>query len=157
MLDTRNFTRQTPPRHPYEEMAKTILPGWDISLVFVGKTRAQSLNYALRKKTYVPNVLSYESGNKSGEIIICLEVAKRQARSYGLTYQQHVAYLFIHGLLHLKGYPHGPTMDKLERAHTVRFIGVSVPTDGSTNHDRHRYRNTPNEGRRRGGGTRPGR
>ena len=127
MLDTRNFTRTPAPRHPYEAIASAILPGWEISLVFAGEVRAQQLNKALRNKTYIPNVLSYESGKKSGEIIICLQVAKREAKEYGLTYQQHVAYLFIHGLLHLKGYPHGSTMDTYERAHMARFIGVSVP------------------------------
>jgi probable rRNA maturation factor len=136
MLDIRNFTRSNPPEHPYERIASTILPGWDISLVFTGKARAQNLNKLLRNKDYIPNVLSYESGINSGEIIISLPVAKKEAQSYGLTYGQHVVYLFIHGLLHLKGYPHGTTMDKYERTHMVRFTGVSVP-NGSTNHDRH--------------------
>lgn len=136
MLDVRNFTRSSPPEHPYEKIASTILPGWDISLVFTGKARAQNLNKLLRNKDYIPNVLSYESGNKSGEIIISLPIAKKEAQSYGLTYGQHVVYLFIHGLLHLKGYPHGPTMDKYERTYMVRFIGVSVP-NGTTNHNRH--------------------
>jgi len=136
MLDIRNFTRTSPPRHPYEKIAQTILPGWDISLAFVGETRAKRLNQQLRGKDYVPNVLSYESGKRSGEIIICPSVAKRERASYGLGCHQHIAYLFIHGLLHLKGYPHGPTMDKYERAHMARFIGVSVP-NGTTNHDRH--------------------
>lgn len=136
MLDTRNFTRTPAPRHPYEKIAGTILPGWEISLVFAGKTRATQLNQALRNKDYTPNVLSYESGKKSGEIIICLQVAKREAKDYDMTYAQFVAYLFIHGLLHLKGYPHGTTMDKHERAHMARFIGVSVP-NGTTNSNRH--------------------
>ena len=136
MLDTRNFTRSTPPRHSYDRIAQAVLPGWDISLVFVGEVRAARLNEQLRNKDYIPNVLSYESGSKSGEIIICPRVAKREAHTYGLTYAQHVAYLFIHGLLHLKGYPHGPTMERTERAHMARFIGVSVP-NGTTNHDRH--------------------
>ena len=128
MLDTRNFTKTPTPRHPYEKIADAILPGWEISLVFLGEVRAQQLNKALRNKDYVPNVLSYESGKKGGEIIICLQVAKREAKEYGMSYSQFVAYLFIHGLLHLKGYPHGTTMDKHERAHMARFIGVSVPT-----------------------------
>ena len=136
MLDIRNFTRTSPPKHPYEEIASTILPGWEISLVFSGETRAQRLNKALRNKNYIPNVLSYESGNKSGEIIISLPTARKEAQSYGLTYGQHVVYLFIHGLLHLKGYPHGTTMDRYERTHMVRFTGVSVP-NGTTNHNRH--------------------
>lgn len=152
MLDTRDFTRTRLPRHPYEDMATAILPGWDISLVFAGEVRAQSLNWLLRKKEYVPNVLSYESGKKSGEIIICPQVAKRQAKSYGYSYEQFIAFLFIHGLLHLKGYPHGTTMEKYERAFMARFIGVSVP-HGSTNHDRHRHRDPSNQSRGRRGGT----
>lgn len=136
MLDIRNFTRSTPPRHPYEKIAEAILPGWEISLVFAGSVRAQSLNVQLRNKTYTPNVLSYESGKKSGEIIICLPVAKKEAHTFELTYTQHVAYLFIHGLLHLKGYPHGTTMDRLERAHMARFINVSL-SNGSTHNNRH--------------------
>ncbi|HYE23316.1 MAG TPA: rRNA maturation RNase YbeY [Candidatus Paceibacterota bacterium] len=136
MLDIRNFTRSKPPRLSYEEIAKAVLPGWDISLVFVGETRAKKLNEQLRSKDYTPNVLSYESGDKSGEIIICTQIAKKECKSYGLTSTQHIGYLFIHGLLHLKGYPHGPTMDKLERAHTAQFIGVSVP-NGTKNNDRH--------------------
>ena len=135
MLDTRNFTRRPFPKHPYEKIAATILPGWEISLVFAGSLRAQKLNQTLRNKDYVPNVLSYESGTKSGEIIICLPKARAESSTYGLTYTQHVAYLFIHGLLHLKGYPHGTTMDKHERAHLARFIGVSL-TNGTTHHDR---------------------
>ncbi len=136
MLDIRNFTRSTPPRVPFEKIAEGLLPGWEISLVFAGETRAQSLNKQLRNKDYTPNVLSYESGKKSGEIIICLPVARQEAPSYGLSYTQHIAYLFIHGMLHLKGHPHGSTMDRLERAALARFISVSLP-NGTTNSDRH--------------------
>jgi ssRNA-specific RNase YbeY (16S rRNA maturation enzyme) len=34
------------------------------------------LNKKLRNKTYTPNVLSYAVGEKSGEMIICREVAR---------------------------------------------------------------------------------
>ena len=121
-VDMRNFTRSKPPRHDWDAIAHAVLPGWEISLVFAGEQRAQNLNVALRNKDYVPNVLSYESGHKSGEIIICPSVAKRQCSEYGMGCNQFMAYLFIHGLLHLSGYPHGPTMDKKERALMARFI-----------------------------------
>ncbi len=81
-LDIRNFTKSPIPRFPYEEALNAILPGWDMSLAFAGKTRAKAMNVALRNKDYVPNVLSYESGTKSGEIVICVEVAWRQAPDY---------------------------------------------------------------------------
>ena len=125
-VSIRQFTRRTPPRHAYEKIAQAALPGWDISLVFVGETRAKQLNQSLRKKSYVPNVLSYETSSsprdRSGEIIICLTVAERQAPDYDLSYAKYVAYLFIHGLAHLKGYPHGTTMERYEGTLMSRFI-----------------------------------
>lgn len=121
-IDIRNMSRTVLPKHPYERIADAVLPGWDVSLVFVGEIRAQRLNKALRKKDYVPNVLSYETGTKSGEILICLQVAKRQAPEYDMEYKEFVAYLFIHGLTHLKGQAHGTTMERYERAMLARFI-----------------------------------
>ncbi|HYF29241.1 MAG TPA: rRNA maturation RNase YbeY [Candidatus Paceibacterota bacterium] len=130
-MDTRNFTRSRVPSFPYERAAKAVLPGWDISLVFAGETRAKQLNKALRGKDYVPNVLSYESGKKSGEIIICLTEAKRQAPSHDMKYPAFVGYLFIHGLFHLAGARHGTTMERKERALLARLINIpftNVPT-----------------------------
>ena len=141
-VDVRNFTRRSAPVFPYKEIAKAILPGWDISLVFAGETRAKNLNIVLRNKDYVPNVLSYESGNRSGEIIICLPVAKKQAQSYGVSYNHFVVFLFIHGLLHLKGLPHGTTMERHERTFLKRFTGASVSYgDDPINHGISTHRN----------------
>ena len=114
-LDIRNFTRSTAPVFPYAEALAKVLPNWELSLVFVGEKRALNLNKQLRNKDYTPNVLSYEVGKKSGEIIICLSVAKKQAPTYDLTYQHMVGFLFIHGMLHLKGERHSATMDRKER------------------------------------------
>ena len=124
-LDTRNFTKSPIPKFPYQEALSATLPGWDMSLVFAGSTRAQSMNIRLRGKDYVPNVLSYESGTKSGEIVICLEVAKKQAPDYDMTYTEFVGFLFIHGCLHLKGERHGATMERKERLLLKRFTSQS--------------------------------
>lgn len=115
MLDIRNFTKSPVPAFPYEDALQAILPGWEMSLAFAGKARAQAMNIRLRDKDYVPNVLSYEAGAKSGEIVICLEVAKRQAPGYGMSYREFVGFLFIHGCFHLKGERHGATMERKER------------------------------------------
>ncbi|MEK7510930.1 MAG: rRNA maturation RNase YbeY [Patescibacteria group bacterium] len=135
-LDTRNFTKSRAPSFPYAKAAEKVLPGWDISLVFAGETRAKSLNIALRGKDYIPNVLSYESGKKSGEIIICLPEARRQAGSYEMSYTHFVGYLFIHGLFHLAGKRHGPTMEREERTVLARLASLS-PTNGTTHRHRH--------------------
>ena len=137
-LDIRNFTRSRHPAFPYEEALKAVLPGWEMSLVFAGETRAKHMNIALRAKDYVPNVLSYESGTKSGEIVICPRVAKRQAPSYGLSYTEFVGLLFIHGCLHLKGMQHGATMDRQERLLLKRFTRTNPPR--SLNVPTHRNR-----------------
>jgi probable rRNA maturation factor len=139
-LDIRNFTRRAPaPGVPFIDIASAVLPGWEISLVFAGERRAQQLNIALRGKEYVPNVLSFEAGRKSGEIIICPAVARRQAPSYGMPYKDFIAYLFIHGLLHLKGHPHGATMERHERTLLARFgfKSSSSNTNGTTHRNRH--------------------
>jgi len=136
-VSIRNFTRRPAPRASFSHILNEALPGWEISLVFAGTRRATTLNKQLRKKTYAPNVLSYESGKKSGEVIICLEVARKQAPSYDMTYEQFVAYLFIHALMHLKGYPHGPTMEKRERWLMARCLIVSPTNEKTTHRNRH--------------------
>lgn len=123
-LEIRNFTRSSAPVFPFSKAQENILPGWELSLVFAGEKRARQLNTLLRKKTYVPNVLSYEVGKKSGEIIICPSVAQKQAPLYNFTYTQMTGFLFIHGLLHLKGMSHSATMDKKERELLALFINV---------------------------------
>lgn len=134
-VDTRNFTRQQVPAFPYARAAAAVLPGWDISLVFAGEDRARHMNEVLRSKDYVPNVLSYESGRKSGEIIICLTEARRQAPSYEMPYRTFVGFLFIHGLFHLAGRRHGPTMEREERALLARL--AASPSHAPTHRHRH--------------------
>lgn len=120
-LDIRNLTRGRTPSFRYQDAASYTLPGWEVSLVFVGRVRAKRFNEQLRQKDYTPNVLSYVTGTKSGEIIICPEVAKRQAKDFDMTFPQFVGFLFIHGMLHLKGQAHGATMERQERLIHKRF------------------------------------
>ena len=120
-VEITNLTRRPSPRFAYAKVAEEVLPGWNISLVFVGPTKARELNERLRAKSYIPNVLSYEVGEKSGEILICLAEAEKQAPAHSMPSREFVLYLFIHGLLHLKGWAHGATMEKCERTLMARF------------------------------------
>ena len=94
---------------------------YDLSLSFVGPTQAKKLNEQYRKKDYVPNVLSFPLDATHGEIIICPVVAKTQAKDFDLSVEGYIAYLFIHGLVHLKGHDHGATMDRLEQKFLRQF------------------------------------
>jgi probable rRNA maturation factor len=110
------------PTFPYETIKNTILgKRYMLSLSFVGATRAQHFNMQYRKKDYVPNVLSFPLDEHTGEIIICPAVAKKQAKDFNLSVDGYIAYLFIHGCVHLKGHDHGDTMDKLERTYLRQF------------------------------------
>lgn len=115
-------TVATYPTWPYEKMKTAVMgASYELSLSFVGATRAQAFNVKYRKKSYVPNVLSFPLTPSVGEIIICPQVAKREAKNFNLSVEGYIAYLFIHGLVHLKGHDHGDTMEKLEQKFLRQF------------------------------------
>ena len=150
-VEIKNLTRRPVPRFAYTAIAATVLPGWDISLVFVGPKKAQELNRELRKKSYIPNVLSYAVGEKSGEVFICLSEAARQAPDHTMSERVFVLYLFIHAILHLKGWPHGGTMERWEQKLVAQYAPRTAHTSlhVTENSDRHRHRHLPSEGSRR--------
>lgn len=123
--DTFSITstiKQPPKRLPLAAIKDKILgTGYELSLVYVGATRATTLNQQYRNKSYTPNVLSFPLSKTAGEIYICPTVADREAQKFGLSKRGYIAYLFIHGCLHLKGYDHGARMDTLERRYIKAF------------------------------------
>ncbi|OYV83592.1 MAG: rRNA maturation RNase YbeY [Parcubacteria group bacterium 21-54-25] len=133
VFEVRNLTRQSLSGAPFAKAARAILPSWDISLVFVGTRRATHFNRALRGKKYTPNVLAYALGPHHGEVIVCPQIAKTQARLFGLSVPHTTLFLFIHGLLHLKGYRHGTTMEQCERKLLARFASGLNRTYDTTN------------------------
>ncbi|MCL2182917.1 MAG: rRNA maturation RNase YbeY [Chitinispirillia bacterium] len=66
------------------------------------------LNRRYRGKDKPTDVLSFPFGDDDllGEVYISLQRAKVQARRFGLTYEEELKRLLIHGLLHLMGYDH---------------------------------------------------
>lgn len=145
-VSIKNETRSAygRPRSVFLNIAKELLPDWEVSLVFVTPAKALALNKKLRGKDYIPNVLSYVVGEKSCEIIICLSEARRQAPDFNLTPYTFYLYLFIHGALHIKGWAHGVKMNKCEQKLVTKY--------GTENSHRHRHRNVPSKDGRRGRG-----
>jgi probable rRNA maturation factor len=110
------------PDWPYALIKNTVLgKRYQLSLNFVGPAMAQRLNVQYRKKTYIPNVLSFPLDETIGEIYLCPMVAKKEAKNFNLSVDGYIAYLFIHGLVHLKGHDHGDTMDALEQKYLKKF------------------------------------
>lgn len=118
---------KTIPHFPYETVKNDILgKKYSLSLSFVGPTRAQKLNTAYRKKTYIPNVLSFPLDPTTGEIVICPAIARKEHKAYSLSVDGYITFLFVHGLLHLKGHDHhtepeATLMEKLERRYMIKY------------------------------------
>lgn len=89
--------------------------------MLIGDTKSRTLNKRYRGKDKPTNVLSFPLDENTGEIFLNADAAAREARRGGISIQQHTVFLFIHGLLHLKGLKHGATMERLEQALVRRF------------------------------------
>jgi len=94
------------------------------TIVFVGDAAIKKLNRQFRGKNYATDVLSFptnverfESENQShlGEVVISVERAAAQAKENGLTFQNEVQQLILHGLLHLSGYDHETDQGEMNR------------------------------------------
>ncbi len=110
-----NKTKGTLPRGPFAKLKETALgKNYSLSLVFIGNERSKFLNNAYRGKNHPTNVLSFSIDKKCGEIFITPSVVKKQTKLFDRKYENLVVFLFIHGLMHLKGFEHGSTMEKAE-------------------------------------------
>ena len=80
----------------------------EVSLVFVKTDEIRRLNRSYRKKAKVTDVLSFEMGEGGvlGEVVICYEQAKKQAKARGVSTRKETTELIVHGILHLAGYDH---------------------------------------------------
>jgi probable rRNA maturation factor len=111
-----NKTRGALPSVPFGHLKKKILgESYQLSLVFIGKDASRELNKKHRAKNKPTNVLSFPLSQKSGEIFITPAVVKKETMNFDMSYRKLVAFLFIHGLLHLKGMSHGSTMERAEK------------------------------------------
>lgn len=110
------------PSLPFVDMKNAVLgKDYDLSLVFIGDKRAKNLNQKYRKKNYIPDILSFPYDKKEGEVFINLHQARKRAKDFNMSEKKFIEYLFIHGLLHLKGLRHGSTMKRMELTHLQRL------------------------------------
>lgn len=115
-ISLKNRTRQATPRVRFDMIANHILPkDYELSVVLVGRVTSRRLNKSLRSKDKATNVLSFPLSKTSGEIFLDLSTIKREYQKFGMKYNQFIAYLFIHGLLHLIGMEHGLRMEEAEK------------------------------------------
>ena len=80
----------------------------ELVVVFVDAAQMRRLNREYRGKDYATDVLSFEGAEPEslGELVMCLDVLRAQARDTGLTFRRELGYMLTHGVLHLLGYDH---------------------------------------------------
>ena len=92
----------------------------EVSVSFVSDDEIRGLNRDYRGKDAVTDVLSFPVGDEFlmgperplGDIVICIDVARRQAEEYGHSLERELAFLVAHGMLHLLGFDHETPEDE---------------------------------------------
>ncbi|MBI2049075.1 MAG: rRNA maturation RNase YbeY [Parcubacteria group bacterium] len=109
--------------HSLSTRLKTGILGksYALSLVFVSDEKSRVLNEKHRGKNEPANILSFPLSEEEGEIYIAPRKAAKDAPIWKMSYRRFVLYLFIHGLLHLKGLPHGSRMEKEEQRFLKKY------------------------------------
>jgi probable rRNA maturation factor len=89
----------------------------EFNVIFVDAQKIQEINKQYRGIDKVTDVISFaledgednikfEFGRLLGDIYICTERMKQQAKDYGHSLNREMGFLTVHGLLHLLGYDH---------------------------------------------------
>jgi len=95
-----------------------------VTVAFVSDGAMCKLNRMWRGKRATTDVLSFPAaqaefekaeGLNLGDVVVSIEQAERQAKEHGLTLENEIAQLILHGLLHLSGYDHETDNGEMNR------------------------------------------
>lgn len=80
----------------------------ELSILLTGNEEIRALNRDYRGKDKPTDVLSFpmEDDLLLGDVVISTEKAVSQAAEFGVTADEEMARLLVHGILHLAGYDH---------------------------------------------------
>ena len=109
----------------FSEKALSVLPtaAEAVTVAFVSDRQMRELNRMWRHKSGTTDVLSFPSSSESfenedpglGDVVISLEQAKRQAKENGLSLNDEIAQLILHGMIHLCGFDHETDKGEMNR------------------------------------------
>ncbi|WP_073054184.1 rRNA maturation RNase YbeY [Kaistia soli] len=113
--------------------------GSELSVVFTDDAHIRELNDAWRQKDKATNVLSFPGsppgrgrfGPMLGDVVVAVETVRNEADAEGISFDDHLTHLLVHGLLHLFGHDHiedveAERMEALETAILGR-LGIADP------------------------------
>lgn len=98
-------------------LEKLKFDGEEISILFCDDKEIQELNKNYRDIDSPTDILSFENGSEyeddegtwkeTGDIAISFETLPKNAEYFGVSENEELKRLLIHGVLHLNGYDHG--------------------------------------------------
>lgn len=107
----------------------------EVSITLTDNPHIHEINREYRKVDRPTDVISFalnegdepeiEGGapiNVLGDLIISVERAKEQAAEYGHSVRREIAFLTVHGMLHLLGYDHIEEADRIEMRREEDFV-----------------------------------
>ncbi len=110
----------------------------ELGVRIVGAAESRRLNARYRGKDKPTNVLSFppaplpaNDARPLGDLVICAQVVRSEAREQRKPLKSHWAHLVVHGALHLVGYDHEHEADarRMERREiaVLRRLGFDNP------------------------------
>jgi len=93
-----------------KRLPKKVSP--DFTIHFIGGQKMKALNFRTRKVNEKTDILSFEATSifkeegYLGELVICTEILKKQAKERKITPEMELQILMVHGFLHLLGFDH---------------------------------------------------
>lgn len=109
-----------------------------ITLVVVGNAESQRLNRQFRNKDKPTNILTFAYAHTpqvQSDLVLCMPVARREAREAKKPLDHHLAHLVVHGVLHACGMDHdsNAAADQMEalEAGILRRFRIPNPYSGS--------------------------
>ena len=106
----------------FEHLKNAILgEKYELSVVFIGKTKMQGLNKKYRNIDKSTDILSFPISPDHGEIFISILDANKKAKDFDRSEENYLEFLFIHGLVHLIGFDHGKEMEEVEKKYRKKF------------------------------------
>lgn len=125
MIGIRNFTSVEIDHFFLEKIIQEVLKGEgirdevELSVAIVGPGRMREINKRYKGRNRITDVLAFPEteiifqglkiGPKKkvkglGEIIICTRAVKKNAKRFNVSFENELARVLIHGILHLLGY-----------------------------------------------------
>ncbi len=128
MIEINNLTDFVLDKKFLKKVSQAVLRGENkgrhiVSVAFIKEKEMRGLNKKYLNKNKPTDVLSFsetkdfmgkikEFENILGEVVICPQFIKKNAKKLGLLFKKELSRALIHGILHLLGYSHEKSEQK---------------------------------------------